>query len=76
MMNFFRRVQPEKPVLRNNYFIQVDEELAWSRSIGDEDAEGIGWFSAAESRDVGRHWFRSERQSLRRYVRDVRRWEL
>ena len=45
MMNFFRRVQPQSPVLRNNYFIQVDDELAWSSSIGSEDAEGIGWFT-------------------------------
>lgn len=43
MMNFFRRVQPQSPVLRNNYFVQVDDGLAWSRSIGSEDAEGIGW---------------------------------
>src|ERR1700733_9242960 len=36
MMNFFKRVQPDKAVLRNNYFIQVDDELAWSSSIGGE----------------------------------------
>jgi alpha-1,2-mannosyltransferase len=68
MMNFFRRVQPEKPVLRNNYFIQVDDDLAWSKSIGSEDAEGIGWFSAEKNKAVECHWFRSERQGLRRYV--------
>jgi hypothetical protein len=45
MKNFFRRLQPEKPVLRNNYFIQVDDKLAWSESIGSEDSEGIGWFT-------------------------------
>ena len=29
MMNFFRRVKPDGPVLRNNYFLQVDDDLAW-----------------------------------------------
>jgi alpha-1,2-mannosyltransferase len=69
MTNFFRRIKPESPVLRNNYFIQVDDKLAWSESIGSEDAEeGIGWFSAEKNKEIGCHWFRSERQSLRRYV--------
>jgi alpha-1,2-mannosyltransferase len=66
MMNFFRRVQPDKAVLRNNYFIQVDDELAWSSSIGGEDEEGIGWFTAEKNKAIKHHWFRSERQSLRR----------
>lgn len=69
MMNFFRRVTPEKPVLRNNYFLQVDDDLAWSRSIGPEDSEGIGWFTAEKDRPVDDLWFRSERQSLRRLPR-------
>ena len=30
MSNFFRRIQPQSPVLRNNYFIQVDEEALQS----------------------------------------------
>jgi alpha-1,2-mannosyltransferase len=91
MMNFFRRLKPESPVLRNNYFIQVDDKLAWSESIGDEDSAGIGWFTvccihfdceaiygfeidadgleqAEENKAIEHHWFRSERQSLRRYV--------
>jgi alpha-1,2-mannosyltransferase len=68
MLNFFRRVQPESPVLRNNYFIQVDDDLAWSGSIGDEDSEGIGWYTAEKNKAVEHHMFRSERQSLRRYV--------
>jgi alpha-1,2-mannosyltransferase len=50
MTNFFRRIQPQSPVLRNNYFIQVDDKLAWSESIGDEDGmEGIGWFTVPHS---------------------------
>ena len=69
MMNFFRRVQPNGPVLRNNYFIQVDDELAWSDSIGDEDSAGIGWFTAAKNKAIRHHYFRSERQSLRRLPR-------
>ncbi|QIW95536.1 hypothetical protein AMS68_001054 [Peltaster fructicola] len=69
MMNFFRRVTPEKPVLRNNYFIQVDESLAWSSSIGDEDSDGIGWFTAEKNKSIEHHFFRSERQSLRRLPR-------
>ncbi|KAF2195272.1 hypothetical protein K469DRAFT_545389 [Zopfia rhizophila CBS 207.26] len=69
MMNFFRRVQPDKAVLRNNYFIQVDDALAWSHSIGSEDDEGIGWFTAEKNKAIQHHWFRSERQSLRRLPR-------
>lgn len=70
MLNFFRRVKPDAPVLRNNYFMQVDDELAWSSSIGSEDAsEGIGWFTAEKNRAISHHYFRSERQSLRRLPR-------
>jgi hypothetical protein len=66
MMSFFRRVKPEAPVLRNNYFIQVDDELSWSPSIGSEDSDGIGWYTAEKNKAIEHHWFRSERQSLRR----------
>lgn len=66
MMNFFRRVQPEKPVLRNNYFIQVDDDLAWSHSIGGEDDESVSWNTAQKNKAIQHHQFRSERQSLRR----------
>ncbi|KAB8346198.1 hypothetical protein FH972_023243 [Carpinus fangiana] len=69
MMNFFRRIKPESPVLRNNYFIQVDDELPWSSSIGSEDGEGIGWFTAEKNKAIRHHYFRSERQSLRRLPR-------
>ena len=68
MTNFFRRIKPESPVLRNNYFIQVDNNLAWSSSIGPEDSEGIGWFTAEKNKAIEHHYFRSERQSLRRCV--------
>lgn len=66
MLNMFKRLQPEKPVLRNNYFIQVDDNLAWSESLGSEDKDGINWASAGRTEGVGNVHFRSERQSLRR----------
>ncbi|CAI7577217.1 unnamed protein product [Penicillium crustosum] len=69
MMNFFRRLRPEEPVLRNNYFIQVDDNLAWSESIGPEDAETVSWNTAEKNRAIENHFFRSERQSLRRLPR-------
>ena len=69
MLNFFRRVKPEAPVLRNNYFIQVDDNLAWSTSIGSEDSQGIGWNTAEKNKAIEHHYFRSERQSLRRLPR-------
>lgn len=68
MKSFFRRLKPEQPMVRNNYFIQVDEDLAWSRSIGDEDAPGIGWATAERDVVVEKHMFRTERQTLRRCV--------
>ncbi|MCJ1288199.1 mannosyltransferase [Xylographa opegraphella] len=69
MMNFFRRIQPNGPVLRNNYFIQVDDNLAWSDSIGPEDDADVGWNTAFKNKAIENHWFRSERQSLRRLPR-------
>ena len=73
----FKRLQPEKPVLRNNYFIQVDDNLAWSESLGGEDDEGINWASAGKVEGIENVHFRSERQSLRRYVSlDTRFWLL
>ncbi|KAL2056379.1 hypothetical protein ABVK25_003402 [Lepraria finkii] len=72
MMNFFRRVQPNGPVLRNNYFLQVDDELAWSSSIGPEDGDhtqAVGWHTAEKNKAIEHHFFRSERQSLRRLPR-------
>ncbi|QMW42985.1 hypothetical protein G4B11_006355 [Aspergillus flavus] len=69
MLNFFRRLRPEDPVLRNNYFIQVDESLPWSHSIGSEDGETVSWNTAEKNRAIEHHFFRSERQSLRRLPR-------
>ena len=70
MLSFFRRLMPEKPMLRNNYFIQVDDNLGWSPSIGSEDVVELkGWKAAEWDRAIEHHWFRSERQSLRRLPR-------
>lgn len=69
MMNFFRRLKPEDPVLRNNYFIQVDDNLAWSHSIGPEDSPDVSWSTAEKDKAITHHYFRSERQSLRRLPR-------
>ena len=66
MMNFFRRLRPQEMVARNNYFIQVDDDLAWSWSIGDEDSPEVSWSTAEKNRAVEHHYFRSERQTLRR----------
>ena len=69
MANFFRRIKPSDPVLRNNYFIQVDDDLAWSRSIGPEDSAHVSWNTAQKNKAIQSHYFRSERQSLRRLPR-------
>jgi hypothetical protein len=66
MMNFFRRLKPEELVARNNYFLQVDDDLAWSYSIGSEDSPDISWNTAEKNRAIAHHYFRSERQTLRR----------
>ncbi|KAL1310771.1 hypothetical protein AAFC00_001019 [Neodothiora populina] len=69
MLNFFRRVKPDGPVQRNNYFIQVDDQLPWSSSIGSEDADDASWATAEADKAIEHHFFRSERQSLRRLPR-------
>ncbi|RMJ24487.1 hypothetical protein PHISP_04646 [Aspergillus sp. HF37] len=69
MLNFFRRLEPKDPVVRNNYFIQVDDSLPWSSSIGAEDSPDVSWNTAAKNKAIENHYFRSERQSLRRLPR-------
>ncbi|KAH3683295.1 hypothetical protein WICPIJ_005765 [Wickerhamomyces pijperi] len=66
MEKFFVRLTPEAPVVRNNYFIQTDDNLDWSSSIGDEDNETVGWYTADPAKSVEKIWYRSERQSVRR----------
>jgi hypothetical protein len=65
MLKFFTRLRPEELFGRHNYFMQVDDDLAWSRSIGDEDGE-TGWFAVEKDKAIEHHWFRSERQTLRK----------
>ena len=69
MTKFFQRLRCETFYSRNNYFIQVDESLPWSHSIGDEDAPSVSWSTAEKDKAVENHFFRSERQTLRRLPR-------
>ncbi|KAF1816203.1 hypothetical protein P152DRAFT_504931 [Eremomyces bilateralis CBS 781.70] len=71
MMNFFKRLRPETPMLRNNYFIQVDDDVAFSHTLGSENSYpfDLSWASAPKNRPVDTYHFRSERQSLRRLPR-------
>jgi hypothetical protein len=66
MMKFFQRLKCDTFYSRNNYFIQVDDCLPWSHSIGEETAEVVGWATAEKDKAIKHHYFRSERQSLRR----------
>lgn len=47
MERFFGRLCVDAPVERNNYFVQVDEGLAWSKSIGSED-DGGTWDTVSD----------------------------
>ncbi|GEQ68891.1 hypothetical protein JCM33374_g2560 [Metschnikowia sp. JCM 33374] len=66
MTKFFTRLTCEKPVVRNNYFIQTDNGLGWSTSIGDENSDVVGWYTADPAVTPEQLYYRSERQSLRR----------
>lgn len=66
MEKFFQKLIPESPVVRNNYFIQIDDCLDWSSSIGDESNEKIGWYTAKNAININQIYYRSERQSVRR----------
>lgn len=66
MAKFFTRLTCDKPVIRNNYFIQTDSDLGWSSSIGDEKSEVVGWNTAKPAVKPEQLYYRSERQSLRR----------
>lgn len=69
MERFFLKLKPEEMVTRYNYFIQTDENLAWSQAIGSEDEFGIGWDNAQVDPPIEKIHFRSERQTLRRLPR-------
>ncbi|CAG9984410.1 unnamed protein product [Clonostachys byssicola] len=66
MYKFFRRLKAEDFVTRNNYTLQIDDNLPWSVSVGDEDSNDLGWHHAEQDPPIGKHHLRSERQSLRR----------
>lgn len=66
MEKFFSRLTCDKPVVRNNYFIQTDNDVAWSSSIGPEDIKEVGWNTADAAVDINNVYYRSERQSVRR----------
>ncbi|KAF7563643.1 hypothetical protein G7046_g455 [Stylonectria norvegica] len=66
MTRFFKRIKCDSFYSRNNYFVQVDDALAWSWSIGDEDHPTVSWSTVETDKPIDQHWFRSERQSLRR----------
>ena len=44
----------------------MDDELAWSPSIGSEDSDAVTWNTAQKDKAIEHHYFRSERQSIRR----------
>lgn len=66
MEKFFTRLTCDKPVVRNNYFLQTDNDVAWSSSIGAEDIQEVGWNTAEAATDINTIYYRSERQSVRR----------
>lgn len=66
MEKFFSRLTCDKPVVRNNYFLQTDSDLAWSSSIGSEEVQEVGWNTAKPATDINNIYYRSERQSVRR----------
>ncbi|KAM0283078.1 hypothetical protein ACHAQH_002681 [Verticillium albo-atrum] len=69
MAGFFRRLRCDQLYGRNNYFIQVDGCLPWSHSIGSEDGADPSWSTAEKDKAIEHHFFRSERQTLRRLPR-------
>ncbi|KAF2850214.1 hypothetical protein T440DRAFT_468575 [Plenodomus tracheiphilus IPT5] len=68
MNRFFKNMAAAKPVIRNNFFIQLDDGLAWSHRMGDQNSNAVASWAAADSTNltVNDIHFRSERQSLRR----------
>ncbi|PYI11240.1 hypothetical protein BO78DRAFT_457705 [Aspergillus sclerotiicarbonarius CBS 121057] len=69
MGNMFRRLKCEEIYGRNNYYVQVDDGLAWAKSIAPEDAKETYWATAGKSTSVEGYHFRSERQTVRRLPR-------
>lgn len=68
MNRHFDKLTPEKPILRNNFFLQLDSGLPWSTRMGPQDGTQVASWETADSEGLKIEdlHFRSERQSLRR----------
>ncbi|KAF9888172.1 hypothetical protein FE257_009167 [Aspergillus nanangensis] len=71
MNRFFKALTPDRPVTRNNFFIQLDDGLHWSHRMGDQSGTEVASWATANSKGlkVDEIHFRSERQTLRRLPR-------
>ncbi|KAM0202060.1 hypothetical protein ACHAQI_010993 [Fusarium lateritium] len=71
MNRFFKGMLPEKAVVRNNFFIQLDDGLHWSHRMGDQSSNEVASWESANNKGLAIEdlYFRSERQSLRRLPR-------
>ncbi|KAH7009499.1 hypothetical protein EDB80DRAFT_713433 [Ilyonectria destructans] len=71
MNRFFSTMPPEKPVVRNNFFIQLDDGLHWSHRMGVQNGTEVASWELANAAGltIDDLYFRSERQSLRRLPR-------
>ncbi|PLN76116.1 hypothetical protein BDW42DRAFT_179381 [Aspergillus taichungensis] len=71
MNRFFKALTPDKPVERNNFFIQLDDGLHWSHRMGDQGGNEVASWATANSKGltVDEIHFRSERQTVRRLPR-------
>ncbi|KAL3430196.1 hypothetical protein BDV09DRAFT_189470 [Aspergillus tetrazonus] len=71
MNRFFKTLPAARPVVRNNYFIQLDDGLHWSHRMGDQAGTEVASWATANSKGltIDEIHFRSERQSLRRLPR-------
>ncbi|KAF3000917.1 hypothetical protein E8E13_008484 [Curvularia kusanoi] len=49
MNKFSKAMTPEKPVVRNNFFIQLDDGLTWSHRMGEQYGDNVAsWATANE----------------------------
>ncbi|KAI1612637.1 hypothetical protein EDD37DRAFT_656834 [Exophiala viscosa] len=71
MNRYFKTMTVDKPITRNNFFIQLDDGLHWSHRMGDQDGSEVASWERSDSTNlhVEEVHFRSERQTLRRLPR-------
>ncbi|CAI7649155.1 unnamed protein product [Penicillium viridicatum] len=71
MNKFMLKLTPDKPVERNNFFIQLDDGLHWSHRMGDQQGTEVASWATANGKGltIDEIHFRSERQTLRRLPR-------